>query len=146
MICNNGKCKEIREGITHTKKNTCAELNMKNNNHKLYYIAFLVIPGMSVLSIEIFIHIFSDLNMTLMYDCFVNNIDDTGLMDKSGFDICNRNHVNRFNIILPAFITLLVLSVIITKLFVISEMKRIDQKISDLINIKMEQYVSSSIK
>ena len=57
-----------------------------------------------------------------------------------------REYVNRFNIILPAFITLLALSVIITKLLVISEMKRIDQKISDLINIKMKQYVKPSIK
>ena len=146
MICDNGKCKEIREGIAHTKKNTCVELNMKNNDHKLYYVVFLVTAGLSVLFIEIFIYIFSDLNMTLMYDCFMDNIDDIGMVDKSGFDMCNREYVNRFNIILPAFITLLALSVIITKLLVISEMKRIDQKISDLINIKMKQYVKPSIK
>ena len=55
MQCNSGNCKKIRKGITH-KKNTCAELNMKNSSHKFYYVAFLVTAGLSAPLFEIVIY------------------------------------------------------------------------------------------
>ena len=138
MQCNSGNCKKIRKGITH-KKNTCAELNIKNSNYKFYYVAFLVIAGLSVPFFEIVTYIFSDLSMTLLHNCFMNNINDVGIVDKSGFDMCNREYVDRFNTTLPAFITISVLVAVIIILFTINERKHIDQKISDLLNIKTKQ-------
>ena len=92
-----------------TKKNTCTELNIKNSNHKFYYIAFLVTAGLSAPFFEIFTYISSDLNMTLLHNCFMNNINDIGMVDKSGFDMCNREYVDRFNTTLPSIITISVL-------------------------------------
>ena len=138
MQCNSGNCKKIRKGITH-KKNTCAELNMKNSSHKFYYVAFLVTAGLSAPLFEIVTYIFSDLSMTLLHNCFMNNINDVGIVDKSGFDMCNREYVDRFNTTLLAFITISVLVAVIIILFTINERKHIDQKISDLLNIKTKQ-------
>ena len=138
MQCNYGNCKKIRKGIGH-KKNTCTELNIKHSNHKFYYVAFLVTAGLSAPFFEIFTYILSDLNMTLLNNCFMNNINDIGMVDKSGFDMCNREYMDRFNTTLLSIITISVLVSVTVMLFTINERKHIDQKISDLLNIKTKQ-------
>ena len=69
------------------------------------------------------------MSMTLLHNCFMNNINDVGIVDKSGFDMCNREYVDRFNTTLLAFITISVLVAVIIILFTINERKHIDQKI-----------------
>ena len=105
----------------------------------MHYIVFLVTTGLSAPFFEIFTYVFSDLSMTLLHNCFMDNNNDVGMVNKFGFDTYNHEYVDRFNITILSFVINSVFIEIIIILFTINTRNHIDQKISDLVNIKAKQ-------